>query len=109
MGAGRAVHDWSNNGTHKAYAAAVRAFRDSGYLNGMFWDGVQHRFQSFNRVVDASPDYPTGDGRTSARCSSDDILHFHAGELSSFAAYRCQIAISDYYPIFPCIGTLGVQ
>eukprot|EP01052_Picozoa_sp_SAG31_P028850 SAG31_NODE_2820_length_5041_cov_2.048968_5_plen_390_part_00 len=77
-GAGRAVHDWSNNGTRKAYAAALRAFRDSGYISGMFWDGVQHRF---NRAVEGSEDYPTDDGRTSAKCSSDDILRFHAGEV----------------------------
>ena len=76
--AGRAIHDWSNSGTRKAYAAAFRRWRDSGYIDGIFWDGLQHRF---NRVTDASQDYPTGDGHTSAKCSPDDILRFHAGEV----------------------------
>ena len=77
-GAGRAIHDWGNNGTRKAYAAAFRTWRDSGYIDGIFWDGLQHRF---NRAIDASQDYPTADGRTLAKCSSDDILAFHAGEV----------------------------
>ena len=52
-GQGRAIHDWGNPDTRKAYAAAFRGWRDSGYVDGIFWDGLQHRF---NRAVDASQD-----------------------------------------------------
>ena len=75
---GRAIHDWGNNNTRKAYASAFRTWRDSGFIDGVFWDGLQHRF---DRAAGASQDYPTADGRTGAKCSPDDILRFHAGEV----------------------------
>jgi hypothetical protein len=74
---GRAIHNWANSKTRLAYAGAFRAWRD-GAIDGVFWDGLQHRF---DRGADGSQDYPTGDGRTSAKCSPDDILKFHAGEV----------------------------
>ena len=75
---GRAIHDWSHNVTRAAYASAFRFWRDSGVIDGLFWDGLQHRF---NRAADASQDYPTADGRTTARCEPSDILKFHRGEV----------------------------
>jgi hypothetical protein len=75
---GRAIHNWANNGTRRAYAGAHRAWRDSGAVDGVFWDGLQHRFYRSN---DPTQDYPTADGHTTAKCSPDDILSFHAGEV----------------------------
>jgi hypothetical protein len=75
---GRAIHNWGNNKTRNAYAGAFRKWRDTGAFDGVFWDGIQHRF---NRAADASQDYPTGDGRTGARCGPDEILDFHEGEV----------------------------
>ena len=77
-GQGRAIHNWGNPKTRKAYAKAFRDWSHSGVIDGIFWDGLQHRF---NRAMDATQDYPTADGRTAASCSPDDILEFHEGEV----------------------------
>ena len=69
---GRALKNWQHSRPREYYTATLPSWE------GMFWDGLQHRF---DRAEDAASDYPTDDGAQSVKCSIDDQLSYHEGEL----------------------------
>ena len=69
---GRAVKNFSHDQTRQFYTATLPGWE------GVIWDGLQHRF---DRVANPSNDYPTADGAQDAKCSADDQLSYHEGEI----------------------------
>ena len=69
---GRAVKNFSHDQTRQFYTATLPGWE------GVIWDGLQHRF---DRVANPSNDYPTADGAQDAKCSADDQLSYHEGEV----------------------------
>ena len=72
---GRALKNWQHNKTRQYYTDSLPS---SAGWEGMFWDGLQHRF---DRADSPANDYPTADGAQHVKCSIDDQLNYHAGEI----------------------------